>query len=313
MSDQQLGIIHIDVPQYSDEYWEARSGRADETVRIPASSAAAFTPEGHPFMTADQVVRSVVRAYHGAESEFSGNVATRWGTEHEEQCRNWYSLETDTVINECGIFLYGDLFGTSPDGLIGSNGVVEIKAPYSMREKSPSDFKMLSQQPHYEVQTTLEMVGTGRRFVEFIQWCPQGGVVEHKELDTNHWQYLRPYLVEGRDRILAELDNPEHLQPLVTEIHDPEFLDLASEYANKDRLLKANEAELKEIKAKLLALSFTIAEGKNVKGGGLTITSATRKGSIDYKKLLKDAEVELDAEQYRKKPTHYQTVRIGDA
>ena len=99
----------------------------------------------------------------------------------------------------------------------------------------------------------------------------------------------------------------------MTEIHDPAFLDLAAEYANKDRLLKANEADLKAIKEKLLALSFTIAEGKNVRGGGLTITSATRKGSIDYKKLLNEAGVEIDAEQYRKKPTHYQTVRIGDA
>ena len=198
---RRLAITHINVPQYSDEYWEARSGRADQTVRIPASSAAAFTPEGHPFMTADQVVRSVVRAFHGAESEFSGNVATRWGTDHEEQCRNWYSLETDTAISECGIFLYGNLFGTSPDGLIGRNGVAEIKAPYSMREKSPSDFKTLAQQPHYEVQTTLEMVGTDRSFVEFIQWCPQGGLAEHKELDIAHWNYIRPYLVEGRDRI----------------------------------------------------------------------------------------------------------------
>lgn len=301
---------HIDVPQYSDEYWEARSGRLDKTLRLNASSAAAFTPEGHPFITRAQAIRSSVRAWHGADSEFEGNIATQWGTDHEQQAVDWFVLETGVGIAKCGIFLYGDLFATSPDGLIGDKGIAEIKCPFGMRDKEPSEFKWLDQSPHYKVQTTMEMVGAESDYVDFIQWCPQGADFRMYDFDPKHWEYIEPYLRVAREEILAELDNKAHLEPLVKEMHDPQWLDLAAEYINRDRLIKVENERQAKIKEQL----YKLAGGDNVKGGGVSVTNSVRKGSVDYKKMLSDLfpDQEVDQDQYRKKSTSIQTVRIGE-
>lgn len=306
-----MNIQHIDIEPYSDRYWEVRSGREDATIRINASSAAAFLPEGHPYITKAQAIRSSVRAWHGAESEFTGNIATDWGTEHEQQAIDWYSMEFDEEIKPCGIFLYGDLFATTPDGLIGDYGIVEIKCPFGMRHKTPADFKKLADMPHYYAQVTLEMAGTESSFARFIQWCPQGGASEGVEFDQAHYDYMEPYLIAGRDEILAELDNPAHLAPLVKELDDEAFLDLAAEYVNRERLLKAEAERQKNLKAELLAF----AEGINVKGGGITITQSLRKGNVDYTKLLKEylPDTKVDTDQFRKPSTSVQTIRIGEA
>ena len=36
-----------------------------------------------PWQTPENVLRQMVREYHGAESEFTGNPATDWGNQHE--------------------------------------------------------------------------------------------------------------------------------------------------------------------------------------------------------------------------------------
>ena len=38
-----------------------------------------------PWQTPESILRQMVRAYHGAPSEFTGNPATEWGTKHERQ------------------------------------------------------------------------------------------------------------------------------------------------------------------------------------------------------------------------------------
>ena len=81
--------------QRSEEWFEARRGR------ITASMVGAIL--GHaPYMTRDQAMRRMVRDHHKAESEFSGNVATEYGTFNEDGARFEYELETGNTVQEEG-------------------------------------------------------------------------------------------------------------------------------------------------------------------------------------------------------------------
>lgn len=63
--------------------------------------------------------------------------ALQWGREHESTAREDYKRTTGETVIETGIFLSkkNPIFGFSPDGLIGDDGILEIKCPFSLREK----------------------------------------------------------------------------------------------------------------------------------------------------------------------------------
>ena len=108
--------------QRSKEWFKAREGR------ITGSSVGAILGYS-PFMSPDDVMRRMVREYHGAESEFKGNAATEWGTLNEPGACVEYEMETGSTVELCGFYKYEHWLGASPDGLIGSNGLVEFKCP----------------------------------------------------------------------------------------------------------------------------------------------------------------------------------------
>ena len=58
-----------------------------------------------PFREPDDVMRQMVRSYHGAESEFTGNVATEYGTFHEAGARIDYQLWSGRIVDSCGFFI----------------------------------------------------------------------------------------------------------------------------------------------------------------------------------------------------------------
>jgi hypothetical protein len=79
------------------------------------------------------------------EPDLNSLPAIRWGRENEENERNDYE-EEGTSVEKCGIFFSRNFpyIGASPDGLIDAGqGVLEIKAPFSLRECHPSDFGKL--------------------------------------------------------------------------------------------------------------------------------------------------------------------------
>lgn len=55
---------------------------------------------------------------------------TARGNEYEDKARSWYELRIDDDVDQVGFLLRDDeRCGGSPDGLVGSDGVVEIKIP----------------------------------------------------------------------------------------------------------------------------------------------------------------------------------------
>lgn len=54
----------------------------------------------------------------------------QWGVDHEDEARQAYSLHEEVLVEQVGFVLSDDeRFGCSPDGLVGTKGVVELKCP----------------------------------------------------------------------------------------------------------------------------------------------------------------------------------------
>lgn len=283
--------------QLSDEWFRSRIGR------ITGSRAGAILG-CNPWSTADDVLREMVREYHGAEREFTGNVATEYGKANESTAIQAYELERNTKVEECGLFTHGDCLGASPDGLLPEGGVLEIKTPYGLRNGGV--FKSLDDQPHYYAQVQLEMYCSMRRWAHFVQWNPKNGLhITPVEIDGEWLDYYLPLLEDFHKRYLSELDNPEHLEPKRKEITSMQAHKLAEEYAD----LKDAQDRAKERQKDILEELTLYSGGKDASIGDFKLTKVCRKGSVSYAKVVKKYCTDVDLTEYTGQPTEYWTLK----
>ena len=281
------------VKQRSPEWFKARKGK------LTGSNIGAALGV-NPWKKPDDLIRQMVREYHGAEPEFVGNVATEYGTAHEPLALLDYEMETDNTVQECGFFVHPefDWLGASPDGLVG-DAVLEIKVPYGFRNEANPEFKSLADQPHYYAQVQIEMACTGRQWCDFYQWAPNGDSLESVAYDPQWFADNLPKLEAFYERFLSERDSPDYLEEKHKEINTQQAKLLIDEYQDlTDSIDQATERK-KEVFDELVKL----AKGRNSLIWGRKLTQIERKGSVDYKSIpqLKG----IDLEQYRKKPSTY--------
>lgn len=283
--------------QQSKQWYSARIGR------VTGSVAGAILGV-NPYKTADDVLRDMVRAYHGAEREFTGNAATEWGSFNEAGAQAEYEMETGNKVQECGFIVHPEYewLGASPDGLVGAEAVLEIKAPYGQRNKKPPQFKSAEEQPHYYAQMQIEMACSGREECHFYQWAPGGSRLE---IVPYKWAWFSGAVVMlehfYKQRYLKELDNPEHLQPKRKGIDTLKAKRLANEYDELAEAIERASSRKKDILDELV----TLAGGKNATICGKKLTQVERAGSVSYAKAIKELAPGADLSKWTGKPSTY--------
>ena len=283
--------------QRSPEWFKAREGR------VTGSSVGAILGLS-PFMSADDVMRRMVREYHGADSEFQGNAATQWGTMNEPGACSEYEMETGNTVELCGFYTYEHWLGASPDGLIGSNGLVEFKCPYSMR-KGEGRFKTAQEQMHYYAQMQIQLFITNRDYCDFYQWSPSQTKLEVVSRDDQFLKDSLPKLKDFYDAYLLECGNPDrYLTPKRAELNAPQIL---AEYDDAVEAIKLYEERKKELLAKLVEISG----GRNASFGTRKLTFVQKAGSVGYATIVKEHLPDLDVEPYRGKPSEYWMLSNG--
>jgi len=282
--------------QRSPEWFEARKGR------ITASIVGAIL--GHaPYMTRADALRSMVRATLGAESEFTGNVATEYGKFHEDGALMEYRMETSSDVDAVGFVAKEDWAGFSPDGIVkGLKRGLEIKCPFSLRKGTTPEkgFKSIFSEElaHYYDQVQFSMWCSGFELWDFFQWCPNDTMLQPVDVDQQ-WQdenlpRLRQFYAEYLD---ALKDPDDYLAPKRVTIDTPESQRIVSEYDELQEAIENATARRKE----LLAEMVRIADGKNAEFAGRKLTETKRQGSISYAKALKEYAPDADLEQFRGK------------
>lgn len=95
------------------------------------------------------------------------------GKAWEADARALYEFRYNVTVEQIGFATHDELpmFGASPDGLIGDDGVLEIKAPkakthlqYLLGKVPPAD---------YLGQMDAEIVCTGRKWCDFVSYNPK--------------------------------------------------------------------------------------------------------------------------------------------
>ncbi len=161
-------IVHTD-PQGSPAWLAARRG---VITGSRFRDARAKLAKGGPAKESIKYARELARErVGGTVPPVFENAAMKTGTEQEPKARAAYELATGRVVTEAGFITTDDRrFGVSVDGLVGDDGMVEIKTMVSTEtlflavvERDLSD---------YVDQCNGAMWLLGRRWCDLVLWAP---------------------------------------------------------------------------------------------------------------------------------------------
>lgn len=141
--------------QGSDAWKSHRVGRITASVAAGALGL-------HPHMSRQEAWRSVL----GIQKD-KGNDATRWGIQFEPAARAAYEVETGNFVTETGLWVHPkyDWMAASPDGLIGTDGGVEIKCSGKIPPMVPI---------YHRIQCLVQMLCTERSWIDYYVFVVRG-------------------------------------------------------------------------------------------------------------------------------------------
>lgn len=156
--------------QGSEEWLRLRAGK------VTASRVAdiiAKTKSGYSASRANYMAQLITERLTGLPTETFTNAAMAWGTEKEPEARRAYEYFKDVDVSEVAFVLHptiGDA-GASPDGLIGLDGLVEIKAPQTATHIETLLGKIVPSK--YVTQIHWQLSCTGRAWCDFVSYDPR--------------------------------------------------------------------------------------------------------------------------------------------
>ena len=283
------------IEQRTEEWFEQRKGR------VTASSVGAILGLS-PYMKREDVMRNMVREYHGYEREFKGNQATEYGTFHEDMAVMDYQLKTGRTVEKTGFYPYGNWLGASPDGIIDMWTLIEIKCPYGQRDKIPPVFKTLEQQPHYYAQIQIQMFVTKTNKCDFYQWSPNGDSLETIAYDESWIEKHIPILKAFYDDYLLQRMFPDQY------LQDKRTTNNANSTAYRVEYyfeLKAQIAELDALAKGVLEQIVKDCNEKDSDINGHKLTKVVKKGAVSYAKAVKELLPDADLTPYMGEQSEY--------
>lgn len=166
-----------EIVQGSDAWKQMRLGK------VTASRVAdviAKTKSGYSASRANYMAQLIAERLTGVVADSYVNDAMRHGTETEPEARSAYEFYQGATVEQVAFAAHPkiDQAGCSPDGLVGSDGLVEIKAPNTATHlETLLDQKIPSK---YVPQMMFQMACTGRQYCDFVSYDPR--MPEHMRL-----------------------------------------------------------------------------------------------------------------------------------
>lgn len=157
--------------QATPEWMLARCG---QFTASRAADLMAKTKSGPSASRGNLLALLAVERLTGHPVETYQNDAMRRGTELESEARDMYAFTHGVVVEESGYVAAPDLpnCGCSPDGLIGSDALLEIKCPASMA-KHVAALRTGDHAKEYQWQLQHQLLVTGRQWVDAASYDPR--------------------------------------------------------------------------------------------------------------------------------------------
>ena len=154
-------IVH-DVVQGSQDWLGLRAGR------FTATEASAIKTAGQGLETA--AVEKAVYRITGVVPETFETPAMRWGKEYEAQAREAYQKTIWQEVKTVGFCELNEYVGCSPDGLVGDDGLCEIKC----KQEKGHLLTVIKDEidPKHYWQMQFQMFVTGRDWCDYVCYNP---------------------------------------------------------------------------------------------------------------------------------------------
>jgi putative phage-type endonuclease len=158
------------IEQGSPEWFAQRLGK------VTASRVAdviAKTKTGYSTSRDNYMAQLVCERMTNTVAESFTNAAMQWGTETEPLARAAYESHADVLVDEVAMITHPEIeqAGASPDGLVGQDGMLEIKCPNTATH---IDTLLTQAVPgKYNTQMQWQMACTGRQWCDFCSFDPR--------------------------------------------------------------------------------------------------------------------------------------------
>jgi len=146
----------------------------------------------------------------GSPIESFSNAYMEWGTANEPLARAAYEIRTSIWVEQVAIVDHPTIasFAASPDGLVWTDGLLEIKCPktsthlnWMMKGTVPSEHKN---------QMLAQLACTGREWVDFVSFDPR--LPEHLQLFVVRFQPERKDIEDLEKDVMTFLMEVDTMQ-----------------------------------------------------------------------------------------------------
>jgi len=166
-----------EIIQGSPEWKALRCGRVTAS-RV--ADVVAKTKTGYSASRANYLAQLIAERLTGTPAETYTNAAMQHGVDTEPEARDAYAFYQGATVEQVAFVLHPkiDQAGASPDGLVGEDGLVEIKCPQTATHLET----LLGQAvpAKYIDQMQFQMACTGRNWCDFVSYDPR--MPEHMRL-----------------------------------------------------------------------------------------------------------------------------------
>lgn len=159
------------IEQRTDDWYAARLGKvtASSLHKVLAKTKTGYGADRGNYMT-----QLVLERITGAKADSYSNSAMQWGVEQEPFARAAYEATRGVMVDEVGFIPHPTIkdAGASPDGLVGDDGMVEIKCP----ESKTALECWLSENPveaKYFAQMQWQMRCADRSWCDYVVFDPR--------------------------------------------------------------------------------------------------------------------------------------------
>lgn len=163
-----MNIASMD--QRSAEWFQARLGKATASK---ITDIVARTKTGWGASRANYAAQLVAERLTGVPTEGFTSSAMQWGIDTEEEARRAYSFFRDTDVTECGFADHPTIgmSGASPDGLVGADGLLELKCPQTATHIATLQGGTVPTKYIHQIQ--WQIACTGRQWCDFASYDPR--------------------------------------------------------------------------------------------------------------------------------------------
>jgi len=192
------------IAQGTDEWLKLRHGK------ITASRMAdvmAKTKSGPSASRKNYMMELICEKLSGESVEFYKNAAMQRGNDLEPVARGAYEADKGLFVVEEGLVDHPKIKGlaASPDGLVGDDGLLEIKCPNTATHL---EFLKTSKiQSKYILQMHTQMICTGRNWCDFVSYDDRLQGLEYKCIRVGLDRQIANHIIEEVNLFIENMND----------------------------------------------------------------------------------------------------------